>query len=65
MCDERALRDEEDFLRDSFAAGLPAEIDVYEGSLHGWCPPDSTVYQEAQAERVWSRLFALFETALA
>ena len=53
-------------LRETFdAAGLPAEIEVYEGALHGWCPPDSAVYHEAQAERAWSRLLALFETALA
>ena len=53
-------------LRESFAAaGLPAEIEVYAGTLHGWCPPDSAVYHEAQAERAWSRLLALFETALA
>ena len=53
-------------LRETFAtAGLPAEIEVYEGALHGWCPPDSAVYNEAQAERAWSRLLALFETALA
>ena len=47
------------------AAGLPAEIEVYAGTLHGWCPPDSPVYDEAQAERAWSRMLALFETALA
>ena len=53
-------------LRDSFAtAGLPAEIEVYQGAMHGWCPPDSGVYNEPQAERAWSRLLALFETALA
>ena len=53
-------------LREAFAAaGLPAEIDVYAGTLHGWCPPDSAVYDGAQAERAWSRLLALFETALA
>ena len=52
-------------LREAFAAaGLPAEIEVYAGTLHGWCPPDSAVYHEAQAERAWSRLLALFETAL-
>ena len=45
-------------------AGIPAEIEVYEGTLHGWCPPDSQVYNEAQAERAWSRMLALFETAL-
>lgn len=45
-------------------AGLAAEIEVYEGALHGWCPPDSPVYNEAQAERAWSRLLVLFESAL-
>jgi carboxymethylenebutenolidase len=53
-------------LRASYAAaGLPAEIEVYEGTLHGWCPPDSSVYNEAQAEKAWARLLVLFETALA
>lgn len=53
-------------LRKAFdAAELPAEIEVYDGALHGWCPPDSRVYHEAQAERAWSRLLALFDTALA
>ncbi len=52
-------------LRETFARnGLQAEIEVYEGALHGWCPPDSRVYNEAQAERAWSRLLALFEKAL-
>ena len=53
-------------LREAYAAsGLPAEIEVYEGTIHGWCPPDSRVYNEAQAERAWSRLLVLFESALA
>ncbi len=53
-------------LRESYAAaGLSAEIEVYTGTLHGWCPPDSQVYNEAQAERAWGRLLNLFETALA
>ena len=52
-------------LRDSFAkARLSAEVEVYPAQ-HGWCPPDSPVYSEAQAERAWSRLLALFEKALA
>ena len=55
-----------DTLRQSYAAaGISAEIEVYEGTLHGWCPPDSQVYNEVQAERAWSRLLNLFETALA
>lgn len=55
-----------DVLRRSFdAAGLSAEIEVYEGAAHGWCPPDSPVYNEQQAERAWSRLLALLANALA
>jgi len=55
-----------DILRQAFdAAGLDAEIEVYVGTLHGWCPPDSAVYDEAHAERAWSRMLALFSTALA
>jgi carboxymethylenebutenolidase len=51
-------------LREAFAAAeLPAEIEVYP-AMHGWCPPDSRVYDEAQAEKAWGRLLALFETAL-
>lgn len=43
---------------------LKAEIEVYPAN-HGWCPPDMEPYDEAQAEKAWSRLLALFETALA
>ena len=53
-------------LREAFdKADVDAEIEVYEGTLHGWCPPDSRVYNKAQAERAWSRLLALFERELA
>ena len=63
--DDENQPEAKDVLRDAFAqAGLPAEIEVYDGALHGWCPPDSTVYHEAQAERAWSRLLVLFENAL-
>ena len=63
--DDTRQPEAKDVLRDAFAqAGLPAEIEVYEGALHGWCPPDTQVYHEAQAERAWSRLLALFERAL-
>ena len=64
--DDENQPEAKDVLREAFAeAGLPAEVEVYEGALHGWCPPDSQVYDEAQAERAWSRLLALFERALA
>lgn len=50
--------------RDFAAAGLDAEIEVYADAMHGWCPPDSQVYNEAQAEKAWSRMLALFEKSL-
>ena len=53
-------------LRDAFdSAGVNAEIEVYKDTLHGWCPPDSRVYNKVQAERAWSRMLALFERELA
>jgi carboxymethylenebutenolidase len=53
-------------LKEAFAeADLPAEIEVYEGAMHGWCPPDSQVYNEVQAEKAWARLLALFDKQLA
>lgn len=53
-------------LKAAFAeAQLPAEVEVYAGAQHGWCPPDSTVYNEAQAERAWAKQLALFRKALA
>ena len=63
--DDQNQPEAKDVLRDAFEqAGLPAEIEVYDGALHGWCPPDTQVYDEPQAERAWSRLLALFERAL-
>jgi carboxymethylenebutenolidase len=43
--------------------GAPAEIEVYPAD-HGWCVPDSPVYDAAQAERAWARLLALYAKAL-
>ncbi|HSF17690.1 MAG TPA: dienelactone hydrolase family protein [Vicinamibacteria bacterium] len=63
--DDERRPEEKTRLREAFAAaGVEAEIEVYEGTLHGWCPPDSAVYNEAQAERAWGRLLALFERKL-
>jgi carboxymethylenebutenolidase len=53
-------------LHDSFAkAKLPAEIEVYAGTMHGWCPPDAAVYNHDQAEKAWGRMLALFSNSLA
>jgi carboxymethylenebutenolidase len=52
-------------LKETFAkANLPAEIEVYPAA-HGWCPPDTTVYNQEQAEKAWSRLLVLYGKALA
>ncbi len=64
--DDQKQPEAKDVLRESFAkTGLPAEIEVYAGTLHGWCPPDAAVYNATQAERAWERLLALFKEALA
>jgi len=63
--DQRAPNDKT-VMKDTFAkAGLSAEIEVYEGAAHGWCPPDSAVYNEPQAEKAWARLLDLYGKALA
>ena len=63
--DDEKNPEAKDRLREAYAAAdIAAEIEVYEGTLHGWCPPDSAVYNEAQAERAWGRLLALFDRAL-
>jgi carboxymethylenebutenolidase len=46
-------------------AHLKAEIEVYKGTMHGWCPPDSAVYNQEQAQKAWGRLLVLFKGALA
>jgi carboxymethylenebutenolidase len=64
--DDQREPEAKNVLRETFAkANLPAEIEVYAGAAHGWCPPDSSVYNEKQAERAWARLLVLFKTALA
>jgi carboxymethylenebutenolidase len=63
--DDKTAPDDKNVLKETFAkAGLPAEIEVY-GAAHGWCPPDSTVYNEQLAEKAWGRLLVLYGKALA
>lgn len=57
-------------LREAFdAAKVPAKIEVYDGTTHGWCVQDmplqagKPIYNEAQAERAWSELTALYKRA--
>jgi carboxymethylenebutenolidase len=52
---------EKDVLKETFSkSGNPAEIEVYSGA-HGWCPPDSQVYNMADAEKAWARLLELYK----
>src|SRR5580700_2706410 len=63
--DDMQAPTEKTVMKETFAkAGLPAEIEVY-AAMHGWCPPDSGVYNEPLAEKAWSRLLVLYEKALA
>jgi carboxymethylenebutenolidase len=56
---------EKEKVREAFAAAkLPAEIEVYAGANHGWCPPDSRAYNQPQAERAWERLLVLLKGSL-
>jgi carboxymethylenebutenolidase len=64
--DDARSPNDKNVLKETFAkANLPAEIEVYADSAHGWCPPDSQVYNEPSAEKAWSRLLALYGKALA
>jgi carboxymethylenebutenolidase len=64
--DDMRSPNEKNVLKETFSkANVPAEVEVYANAAHGWCPPDSQVYNEPQAERAWSRLLALYSKALA
>ena len=63
--DDAKEPDAKNALRAAFdTAKLPAEVEVYPAA-HGWCPPDSRVYDATQSERTWTRLLATFNKALA
>lgn len=64
--DDKRSPGDKDVLRQAFAAAnQPAEIEVYAGAMHGWCPPDSMAYNKDAAEKAWSRMLAMFDKALA
>ncbi len=63
--DDARSPNDKTILKEAFAkAKLQAEIEVYTGASHGWCPPDSSVYSEKLAEKAWARLLALYKAAL-
>jgi carboxymethylenebutenolidase len=69
--DDMRQPDAKDKLREAFAAAkVPAEIEVYAESLHGWCVPDmpmqngKPIYNKPDAEKAWAKLVALYKKAL-
>ena len=63
--DDQRRPNDKTVLKETFdKAKLAAEIEVYQGA-HGWCPPDTLVYNEPAAEKAWSRMLALYGKALA
>jgi carboxymethylenebutenolidase len=59
--DDKQRPDEKTVLKETFSkSGNPAEIEVYSGA-HGWCPPDSQVYNMPDAEKAWTRLLELYK----
>jgi len=58
-------------LKDAFAAAnVPAEVELYPGTIHGWCVRDmplqngKAIYSKPDAERAWGKLEALYKTTL-
>ena len=71
--DDMRQPDAKDKLKEAFAAAhVPAEIEVYSESMHGWCVPDMPpqgngmpTYNKPDAERAWGKLVALYKAGLA
>ncbi len=63
--DDAKQPDAKTTLKAAFAqASLTANVEVFEGTMHGWCPPDSHVYQRDAAEKAWTEMLALFKRSL-
>jgi len=69
--DDMRQPDAKDKLREAMkAANVTAEIEVYT-SLHGWCMRDmpkqngAPIYNQAEAEKAWGKLLALYKAGLA
>ncbi len=61
--DDEKQPDAKDKLKEAFAAAkIPAEVEVYVGTQHGWCVKDmpmnagKPIYNQADADRAWGRL---------
>jgi carboxymethylenebutenolidase len=63
--DDARQPEAKDVLKAAFAkVPLHAEVEVYAGAQHGWCPPDSRAYDHDAAEKAWARQQVLFKAAL-
>ncbi len=63
--DDKQRPQDKTILKETFdKAKLFNEVEVY-AAAHGWCPPDTQVYNEKEAERAWTRLLALYKQAWA
>src|SRR5579863_9654869 len=70
--DDSRQPDAKDKLKAAFAAAhVPGEVEVYAGTIHGWCVRDmpmqdgKPIYNKPDAERAWGHLEALYKTSLA
>ncbi len=71
--DDMTQPDAKDKLKEAFAAAkVSAVVEVYPGTQHGWCmkdmpkqPNGMPIYNQADAERAWGKLLALYKAALA
>jgi carboxymethylenebutenolidase len=63
--DDMREPDSKTVLKDAFAkAKVTAEVEVYP-AMHGWCPPDTQVYNKDQSEKAWGRMLDMFKKSLA
>jgi carboxymethylenebutenolidase len=71
--DDMSRPTDKDKLKEAFAAAkVPAEIEVYSKSQHGWCVSDmpkqatgAPIYNKEDADRAWAKLLALYKAGLA
>jgi carboxymethylenebutenolidase len=70
--DDSKQPDAKDKLRAAFAAAhVTAQVEIYQGTIHGWCVPDMPrhngmpIYNKPDAERAWGKLLGLYRETLA
>ena len=47
------------------AVKVPAEVELYPGTEHGWCIPGTPNYNMAAAERAWAKLVSFYKQGIA